>query len=230
MKPKILIVEDESKYAFILEKYFMAQDFTVCLSFDGLDAVEKFKSFEPDIICLDIMLPVIDGWEVARRIRERNDTPIIMMSALSEEEDILKGYSLKIDDYITKPFRIPVLIAKARSILERRKSLIKSFLNDELVIKNVKIRRNTLECYVNEENVKLTKTDFKILECLMDSFNRNCTRQSLLKVVWEDKDVDERIIDSYIKRIRQVIKDGGLEIITVFGIGYRLEESKECNQ
>lgn len=225
MKPKILIIEDESKYAYILERYFSQEDFEVSLAFDGLTGYDRFVSFNPDIICLDIMLPVLDGWEVARRIREKKDTPIIMMSALSEEDDILKGYSLHIDDYITKPFRIPILIAKVKSVLDRRRSLLESTVkNNEVQVGKIKIMRDAYQCFINDELVKLTKTEFKLLEYLMDNLGKNCTREALLLSFWEGKNIDERIIDTYMKKLRKIVVPGDCEIITVFGIGYRLEE------
>ena len=123
MKSKILIIEDESRYAYILEKYFMNDGFEVRLAFDGVSGYREFRIFDPDVIVLDIMLPKMDGYEVAKKIREDKDTPIIMVSALAEEQDVLKGYTLKIDDYVTKPFRIPILIAKAKNLIERRRSI-----------------------------------------------------------------------------------------------------------
>ncbi len=223
MKPKILVIEDETRYAYILEKYFSNEGFDVRLAFDGTNGLKEFKLFEPDIIVLDIMLPGMDGYEVAKRIRMEKDTPIIMMSALSEEQDILKGYNFQIDDYVTKPFRIPILIAKAKNLLERRRSFREKDERNELQVANVKIIRNIYECYINGSLVKLTKTEFKLLEYLMLNAGKTCTREQLLVVLWGEKDIEERIIDTYVKKIRKILGPENATITTVFGIGYRFE-------
>ena len=224
MKPKILIIEDETRYAYILEKYFLNEGFEVRLAFDGMNGVKEFKLFDPDIIVLDIMLPGMDGYEVAKKIRAEKDTPIIMMSALSEEQDILKGYTLQIDDYVTKPFRIPILIAKAKNLIERRRALREKDERNELQIGNIKLIRDIYECYICGELAKLTKTEFKLLEYLMLNSGKTCTREQLLLVLWGEKDIEERIIDTYVKKLRKIIGPENATITTVFGIGYRFEK------
>lgn len=225
MKQKILIIEDESKYAYILEKYFTNEGFDVHLAFDGLLGVKEFKEFNPDVIVLDIMLPGIDGYEVARRVREEKDTPIVMMSALSEEQDILKGYTLAIDDYVTKPFRIPILIAKVKNLLERRKSLSENNKKENvLTVGPITIQRDSYECTANGEEIKFTKTEFKLLDYLMSNAGKTCTREQLLLVLWGEKDIEDRIIDTYIKKIRKTLGPENATITTIFGIGYRFEK------
>lgn len=223
MANKILIIEDESRYAYILEKYYTNDGFEVKVAFDGLQGFNIFKEFLPDIVVLDIMLPGLDGYEVARRIRQEHDTPIIMMSALSEEQDILKGYTLQIDDYITKPFRIPILIAKTRNLLERRKSLKERGGEEILQVGKVKLIRNNLECYIEDQLVKLTKTEFKLLEYLMLNAGKTCTREQLILILWGDKGIENRIIDTYVKSLRKMLGDNAT-ITTVFGIGYKFEK------
>ena len=228
MANKILIIEDESRYAYILEKYYSNDGFEVKVAFDGLQGFNIFKEFLPDIVVLDIMLPGLDGYEVAKRIRQEHDTPIIMMSALSEEQDILKGYTLQIDDYVTKPFRIPILIAKAKNLLERRRALREKDERNEIEIGNIKIIRDIYECYISGELAKLTKTEFKLLEYLMLNSGKTCTREQLLVVLWGEKDIEERIIDTYVKKLRKILGSENATITTVFGIGYRFE--KEIKQ
>jgi len=230
MKEKILIIEDETKYAYILEKFFTANDFEVLLAFDGLNGIKMFNEHKPDLICLDIMLPKMNGWEIAERIREVSDVPIVMMSALSDESDILKGYSLKIDDYVTKPFRTPILIAKVKNLLERRKTIIEkakeTSINDEkeIYVGKIKLSVNSMQCFINGEQIKLTKTEFKILEYLATNIGKNCTREQILNAFWDNKEIDGRIIDTYIKKLRKIVIEGNCEIVTAFGIGYRFEE------
>jgi len=229
MNEKILIIEDETKYAYILEKFFLANNFEVRLAFDGLKGVEEFKNFNPDLVVLDIMLPKMNGFEIAEKIREKSDCPIVMMSALSDEQDILKGYSLKIDDYVTKPFRTPILIAKVKNLLERRKAVIEKAReniveNNEIKVGTIRLERDTLQCYINDELIKLTKTEFRILEYLATNVGKNCTREQIMTAFWDGKDIDARIIDTYIKKLRKIVIEGKCEIVTAFGIGYRFEE------
>lgn len=234
MKPKILVIEDEMKYAYILEKFFNNEGFEVFLAFDGLKGINLFTTENPDIIILDIMLPKMNGYEIAERIRRISDVPIIMMSALSEESDILKGYDLHIDDYVTKPFRTPILIAKVKNLLERREHLKEAVkkdqqeidTSDELNIGTIKLIKSNMQCLINGEAVKMTKTEFNLLLYLMENVGKNCTREQLYNSVWSDKGVDERIIDAYIKKLRKIVNDGSCEIVTAFGIGYRFEERK----
>ncbi|MCR5564902.1 MAG: response regulator transcription factor [Gammaproteobacteria bacterium] len=223
MANKILIIEDESRYAYILEKYYTNDGFEVKVAFDGLQGFNIFKEFLPDIVVLDIMLPGLDGYEVAKRIRQEHDTPIIMMSALSEEQDILKGYTLQIDDYITKPFRIPILIAKTRNLLERRKSLKERGGEETLQVGKIKLIRNNLECYIEDQLVKLTKTEFKLLEYLMLNAGKTCTREQLILILWGDKGIENRIIDTYVKSLRKMLGENAT-ITTIFGIGYKFEK------
>ena len=234
MNKRILVIEDEAKYAYILEKFFKNEGFDVILAFDGLIGVDKFNKEKPDIIILDIMLPKMSGYEVAERIRKVSDVPIIMMSALSEESDILKGYELHIDDYVTKPFRTPILIAKVKNTLERREKLKESVkkdndideLNDEINIGGIKLIKSNMQCIINNNPVKMTKTEFKLLLCLAENVGKNCTREQLFNEIWDNKNVDGRIIDAYIKKLRKIVNDGECEIVTAFGIGYRFEERK----
>ena len=164
MNNKILVIEDEAKYAYILEKFFKNEGFDVILAFDGLSGIDKFEKESPCIIILDIMLPKMSGYEVAERIRKKSDVPIIMMSALSEESDILRGYNLHIDDYVTKPFRTAILIAKVKNTLERREKLKESVIKnsetnteiDELIIGSIKLIKSNMQCVISDKPVKMT--------------------------------------------------------------------------
>ena len=115
----ILIIEDEPTINRIVSNYFSREKYRVLSALDGFKGLQLFSKNKVDLVCLDIMMPNINGWDVAKTIRETSNVPIIMMSALSEEEDILKGYSLKVDDYITKPFNPKILVAKVKNLLDR---------------------------------------------------------------------------------------------------------------
>ena len=233
MNKRILVIEDEAKYAYILEKFFKNEGFDVHLAFDGLSGIYYFEKETPDIIILDIMLPKMSGYEVAERIRKISDVPIIMMSALSEESDILRGYDLHIDDYVTKPFRTSILIAKVKNTLERREHLKETVKKDNnenksdvITIGTMKLIKSNMQCVINDEVVKMTKTEFKLLLYLVENASKNCTREQLFNEIWDNKDVDGRIIDAYIKKLRKIVDEANCEIVTAFGIGYRFEERK----
>ena len=233
MNKRILVIEDEAKYAYILEKFFKNEGFDVHLAFDGLSGIYYFEKEAPDIIILDIMLPKMSGYEVAERIRKVSDVPIIMMSALSEESDILRGYDLHIDDYVTKPFRTSILIAKVKNTLERREHLKEAVKKDNnenksdvIAIGTMKLIKSNMQCVINDEVVKMTKTEFKLLLYLVENASKNCTREQLVNEIWDNKDVDGRIIDAYIKKLRKIVDEANCEIVTAFGIGYRFEERK----
>ena len=230
MEPKVLIVEDETKYAYILEKYFINAGYQVRLAGDGLSGLRAYREFSPDVVIRDIMLPQMNGYEVAKKIRENNDTPIVMMSALSEEQDILKGYTLQIDDYVTKPFKTSILIAKVTNLLERHKAIKgEKELSTNIQVGDIKIIRDTMECFVKDTEVRFTKTEYKLLDFLMVNEGKTCTRKKLIENVWEDKLTDDRIIDTYVKKIRKMLQaqNSNVLITTVFGIGYKLEVAEE---
>ena len=139
-KPTILIVEDEPTINRIISNYFQKEDYRVLSAYDGLEGLKLFNENKIDLICLDIMMPNVDGWHVAKEIRESSEVPIIMMSALSTEEDLLRGYKLKVDDYITKPFNPKVLVAKTMNLLERIKKLeLNKELSEVLEFEGLKI-------------------------------------------------------------------------------------------
>ena len=145
-KTIILIIEDEPTINRIISNYFIKENYEVLNALDGLKGLELFRENKVDLVCLDIMMPKIDGWDVARTIRETSDVPIIMMSALSTEEDILKGYSLKVDDYITKPFNPKILLAKIQILLERiNKTEADNRISGILEIDGIKMNLSTYE-------------------------------------------------------------------------------------
>lgn len=230
IRHKVLIIEDSAPFAQILQKYFEKDGFEATIAYDGRSGIKKFLDFKPDIICLDIMLPNMNGYAVAEKIRSYSNAPIIMMSALSQEQDILKGYNYNIDDYLTKPFNPKILTTKAKNILERYQSITDNLSKENIIsVGEIEIIRDEYKTFINENEVILSKTEFSLLEYLMLNAGRNCTRELLLKSVWEktDDDMDERIVDTYIKKLRQNLKQETSYIKTIFGVGYRFEEVKE---
>ena len=163
----ILIIEDEPTINRIVSNYFANEKYTVLSALDGFKGLQLFSQNKVDLICLDIMMPNVNGWDVAKTIRETSNVPIIMMSALSEEEDILKGYSLKVDDYITKPFNPKILVSKVRNLLERIQTDSSSDqTSGVLKAPGITINLDTHKTYIDEKEVALSKTELCLLPCM----------------------------------------------------------------
>lgn len=221
----ILIIEDEPTINRIVSNYFINEKFTVLSALDGFKGLQLFSQNNVDLVCLDIMMPNINGWDVAKTIRESSNVPIIMMSALSEEEDILKGYSLKVDDYITKPFNPKVLVAKVKNLLDRLHNQDLSFQSSGLLeVDGIKIDLDTHKVYINNVLTDLSKTEFDLLKYFVEHESKICSRNLLLDEVWGiDNYVEDRIVDTYVKKLRKYLGDKSHYIKTVFGVGYRFE-------
>ncbi|MFY8331043.1 response regulator transcription factor [Vagococcus carniphilus] len=221
---KILIVDDEAKILEIIDAYLVASQYTVVKASNGLMALEKFDSHHPDLIVLDLMLPDIDGLTVAKKVRETSDVPIIMLTAKSEEEDILKGLKLGADDYMVKPFSPKELVARIETVLRRVPNLKEinklSRNNGELLI-----QMDSRQVFLKNQEIALTTSEFDILQTLAESPNRAFSRSDLIEIIKGfDFDGLDRSIDSHVKNLRHKIETNPKEpnyILTVHGTGYR---------
>ena len=215
----ILLAEDEPSIARVVKTYFEHDGYNVYHAANGEEALNLFKEVKFDLLVLDIMMPKVDGFEVIKVIRASSDVPIIVMTALQSEEDMLKGYSLHIDDYVTKPFNPKILVAKVNNLLMRIKQ--QNSIMMEYKIGELSFDFINNEVKMNEKVLDLTKTEFKMLAFLAKNNNKVCSRDLLLDEVWGvDVYVDDRIIDAYIKKLRKIIAPKKY-IKTVFGTGYR---------
>jgi DNA-binding response OmpR family regulator len=220
-KDKVLIVEDEQKVSKILSLYFQKENFETMIANNGQEGVDLFKSFNPDLIILDIMMPIKNGWEAAKEIREISDVPIVIMTALSSEDDVLKGYSLKVDDYVIKPVNPKILIAKVKNIIEKNKG--KSQDENIINLNPLQIDLTQRKIFLDGNELKLSKTEFDILVFFAHNNHKACSRSLLLEQIWgESVYIDDRIIDKYVKNLRKLLKPYDF-IKTVFGVGYRFE-------
>lgn len=221
----ILIIEDEPTINRIVSNYFLKENYKVLSALDGFKGLQLFSKNKIDLICLDIMMPNINGWDVAKTIRETSNVPIIMMSALSEEEDILKGYSLKVDDYITKPFNPKILVAKVKNLLERLANQDYEIQTSGILeINGIKMDLDTHKAYIDDVEVDLSKTEFDLLKYFLKHEGKICSRNLLLDEVWGiDVYVEDRIVDTYVKKLRKYLGHRSHYIKTVFGVGYRFE-------
>ena len=217
-KSNILIVEDEVNILRILSNYFKRAGYEVYEATDGQKALDIFANAKLDLIILDIMLHKIDGFEVAKRIRSTSNIPIIIMTALGEESDMIKGYNLKIDDYIVKPLKPKILVMKVNNLLERIKQpeTMKKTYN----IANISLDFGSMKASLDDKDLNLSKTEFKLLSYLIENKERALSRSLLLDEIWGmEVYVDNRIVDTYIKNLRKALKPYNY-IKTVFGLGY----------
>lgn len=222
---RILVVEDEKDIQEILKNYLTDQGYQVTLAGDGVDGIAKFHSGAYDLILLDVMMPKIDGFGVCELIRRESEVPIIMLTALEKEEYQIKGLDLRADDYITKPFSIPVLMRKIAAILRRTHRE-----EEQQVInyKNLSVDVTGHHVYLCLEQgeraeAELTQKEFELLHVLLINKGIVLTRQKLLNMVWgEDYFGEERIVDTHIKNIRR--KLGPDCISTIRGVGYRIDK------
>ena len=213
----ILIVEDEPDIQELLCAYLRNAGYAHVAAGDGVAALELFRSQPFDLVLLDIMLPKIDGFGVCELIRRQSQIPILMLTALDGEDEQLRGFGLNIDDYVTKPFSMPVLLEKIRVILRRSGGA-----GDEtrLRYRDLALDTDTREVFLEERPLELTAKEFDLLHTFLAAPGRVFTREILLAKLWGyDFFGDERVVDSHIKNLRHKLKRDYIE--TVRGVGYR---------
>lgn len=219
---KILIVEDDIAIQELLHDFIQEAGHSVILATDGVEALAKYSEQTFDLILLDIMLPKIDGYRVCEVIRQKSNVPIIMLTALDNEENQIKGLDLQADDYTTKPFSIPVLLRKISAVL--RRSSKQDDLPQTISYKDLTLDLEGYKVYIGQENIDLTPREFEILRELLTHKGRILTRQNLLQTLWKYEFFgEERIIDTHIKNLRK--KLGTADYIeTIRGVGYRIDK------
>jgi DNA-binding response OmpR family regulator len=222
---RILIVEDEKKMAAILKKGLEADNHRVTLAFDGISGLDSALTMEFDVVVLDLMLPVIDGFEVARRLRKNNNkTPILMLTARDAVADIVKGLDLGADDYLTKPFPFEVFLARLRSVARRGSAPRPNVLQVGDLVLNPASHQVTR----GESEIHLSPTEFRLLELLMRRSGRVVPRDAIVDAVWDfDHEVEENTLDTFIRLLRSKIdREHEQKLIqTVRGVGYTIREN-----
>lgn len=219
---KILVCDDEVKIRETFYDYLSAKGFSVTLSADGKEAVEKCESESFDLVILDVMMPEMNGLEACRRIRSISDTPVLFLSALGEEQDLLKGYSLGADDYIVKPFPLSVLAQKCNALISRYRG---STLQEEICCCGITLNKPKQLVTVDGNIIELSKKTFRLLELLMINKGVVLSREQILAKVWGwDFDGDERAVDTHIKKLRKALDKKSVHIKTVIGGGYSFRE------
>lgn len=228
-KPKILVIEDDRALAKVLEYNLLQSGYEVILSSDGQDGLYQARSKSPSLILLDLMIPVMDGLEVCKRLRasqETRDLPIIMLTAKSEETDQVVGYNVGADDYVTKPFSVKVLMERIKSLL-RRDQLRQTAEGEEVISRQgVTIDRVKYRTTLHGEPIDLTPSEFRLLETLIRQPGRAFDRTELVdSALGSDAMVLERTIDVHIRSLRKKFGDHADLIETVRGVGYRFRDS-----
>jgi DNA-binding response OmpR family regulator len=228
-KKKILIVDDESWVAQLVEGYLAEAGFSVITSSDGNDAMVQFEMMQPSVIILDLMLPGIDGLEVARRVRKTSDVPIIMLTARADEVDRVTGLELGADDYIVKPFSPRELVSRVRAVLRRASGEMGKPASLEAGPFAIDLEKH--EALMSGDVLDLTPMEFDLLALLMQHPGRVYTRLQLLDSLLSSAyDSFERAIDAHVKRLRQKVEpDPKIPkyILTVYGIGYKFSSGEE---
>jgi DNA-binding response OmpR family regulator len=232
-RKKVLIVDDEKDIVDLVAYNLGRNGYDTLTASDGNDALDSASKNSPDLIILDLMLPGIDGMEVARRLKSDAKTasiPIVMLTAKGEETDVVVGLTLGADDYVTKPFSMKVLLARVSSVLRRSETGTGAAEGGTLRAGPLSIDTFKHEVLVNEEAIKLTLTEFKLLSALLTARGRVLTRDQLMdKAMGTDVFVTDRAIDVHITAIRKKLGDAAWLVNTVRGVGYRLREFPEDN-
>ena len=214
---RILVVEDEPEIQEFLSAYLRHGGYSVTTAGDGIEALDKFRASQYDLVLLDIMLPKMDGFSVCALIRQVSPVPIIMLTALDGEPEQIKGFDLQIDDYVTKPFSMPILLRKIAAVLRRSGGGLAA---EPLSYQNILLDMDARTCLVDQTPVDLTQREFDLLAELLKAPGRVFTREVLLNRIWGyDFLGDERIVDSHIKNLRKKLRCDCIE--TVRGVGYR---------
>ncbi|GGE61863.1 response regulator transcription factor [Priestia taiwanensis] len=225
MQRTILLVEDEDILREILADYLLDAGFEVLEAIDGKEALSIFEEKEIDLVILDIMLPELDGWSVCRRIRKTSNVPIIMLTARSDEDDTLLGFELGADDYVTKPYSPPILLARAKRLIESRYLAVREPEKEEtLALNGIRIHFSSRKVTIQEQQINLTHTEFEILAYLMQNQGIVITREQLITKIWGYEFVgDDRTVNSHIRNLRHKLGEKSTCILTVVRTGYKFE-------
>ena len=222
----ILIADDNKQISSILSEYAKKEGFTPVVANDGGEAVAKFLEYNPEIILLDVMMPIMDGFEVCREIRKKSNVPVIMVTARGEDFERIMGLDIGADDYIVKPFSPGEVMARVRAVL-RRIANTDDKTAQVFYFDNLKINLDDYTVEISGHNVSLTKKEIELLWTLSKSNNKVFSRDNLLNSLWGfDYFGDSRTVDSHIKRLRSKLEaypHDNWDLKTIWGVGYKFE-------
>ena len=229
MAISVLIVEDDRNIAELLQMYLEKEGYAVTIAHDGGLGLEKFRAIKPDLVLLDVMMPVMDGWAVCRAIRAEYQTPIIMLTAKGETDDKVQGLKTGADDYITKPFEMKEVLARIEAVLRRSGTAVADTKARRLSFDKLTIDMDAFELTVDGKKIDAPPKEMELLFYLASSPNRVYTRNQLLDEVWGfDYFGDSRTVDVHVKRLREKLEGVSEQwsVKTVWGVGYKFEVSQ----
>lgn len=221
-KLKILVVDDEKRMRVLVKDFLTKADFNVIEASNGGEALDIFyENKDIALIILDVMMPVVDGWDVCREIRESSKVPIIMLTARGDERDELLGFQLGVDEYISKPFSPRILVARVEAILRRSGAIAE---DSTLEYNGIKVDRTAHEAYVDDLLIELSFKEFELLTYFLENKGVALSRERILNNVWNyDYFGDARTIDTHVKKLRAKLGKKGDMIKTIWGMGYKFE-------
>ena len=220
-KCKILVVDDESRMRKLVRDFLVKKDFEVLEAGNGEEALDIFYATKDiALLILDVMMPKMDGWEVCRTIRKYSQVPIIMLTARGEEQDELQGFSLGVDEYISKPFSPKILVARVEAILRRSSTMSQEVID----VGGIHIDKSAHQVLVDGKNVDLSYKEFELITYFAENQGIALSREKILNNVWNyDYFGDARTIDTHVKKLRSKLGDKGDYIKTIWGMGYKFE-------
>ncbi len=226
MAISVLIVEDDHNIAELLQMYLEKEGYAVTTAGDGGQGLSKYRAIKPDLVLLDVMMPVMDGWTVCRAIRSESQTPVIMLTAKGETYDKVTGLRSGADDYVTKPFEMKEVLARIEAVLRRTSGAIAEKKARRLTFEKLVIDMDAFELMVDGKKIDTPPKEMELLYYLASSPNRVYTRNQLLDEVWGfDYFGDSRTVDVHVKRLREKLEtvDANWSLKTVWGVGYKFE-------
>ena len=227
MKTKILLVDDDPNIRQLVNLYLVKEGFEVAMASRGDEALTQFRSVNPNLILLDIMLPGMDGWQVCREVRKASNVPIIMLTAKDETFDKVLGLELGADDYIVKPFDMKELVARIKAVLRRYQQPEPSAESKALTFQGLTVNIAQYTVSFKGREIEMPPKELELLHFLASHPNQVFTREQLLEQVWGyDYFGDSRTVDVHVKRLREKLEGGealGWQIKTVWGVGYKFE-------
>lgn len=218
----ILVVDDDPHIRELVGVFLQQEGFTVIAAADGLDALAKLEQSPADLVVLDIMMPQMDGFELCRELRELYDMPLLMLTAMGETTQKVKGFALGTDDYLVKPFEPVELVARVKALLKRYKISV----SQQVTVGRVQLDRSTFQVKFGDSQLTLPLKEFELLFKLASYPGKTFSREQLIEQIWGyDYEGDERTVDVHIKRLRERFEEdgSGFRITTIRGLGYRLE-------
>ncbi|PHG52898.1 response regulator transcription factor [Bacillus wiedmannii] len=219
---KVLIIEDEEILRETLSHYFVHEGYEVLTAEDGQAGLDLFTASDIDLVILDIMLPKIDGWSVCRKISKTSTVPVILLTARSDEEDTLLGFELGADDYVTKPFKPAILLARARRLLKNSTQLPQQ--QDCINLCGICLDKSARTVSIEGKKTEFTHTEYEILVCLMEHKEQVLTRETLITHIWGyDYDGDDKNLTVHIRNIRLKLGEKAKHITTLIRVGYKFE-------